>query len=99
MHKIYTAKEVADEHYKKFYTKSVLSDITSKIMQMALESPDKHITLTSSTDYLLKLLYNHNIIGNDTSWLFVNTSNEFYKELLKLGFSIEVENHNIIIKW
>ena len=40
MHKIYTAKEVADEHYKKFY-----------------------------------------------------------KELLKLGFSIEVENHNIIIKW
>lgn len=99
MHKIYTAKEVADEHHKKFYIKSVLSDITSKIMQMALESPDKYITLTSSTDYLLKLLYNHNIIGNDTSWLFVNTSNEFYKELLKLGFSIEVENHNLIIKW
>ena len=61
MHKIYTAKEVADEHHKKFYVKGVLSDITSKIMQMVLESPDKYITLTSSTDYLLKLLYNHNI--------------------------------------
>lgn len=97
MHKIYTAKEVADAQETEFYDINItVKEIVDYIYNYAMNNDVRSINIIEDKT-LSKLL--NNVIAFDFGYCCYHTTSPIYKKLVHLGYGLNSHNHNLLIEW
>ena len=97
MHKIYTAKEVADAQETEFYDINItVKKIVDYIYNYAMNNDARSINIIEDKT-LSKLL--NNIIAFDFGYYCYHTTSPIYKKLVHLGYGLNSHNNNLLIEW
>lgn len=97
MHKIYTAKEVADAQETEFYDINItVKEIVDYIYNYAMNNDVRSINIIE--DKTLSKLLNFVIIF-DCGYYCYHTTSPIYKKLVHLGYGLNSHNYNLLIEW
>ena len=98
MHKIYTAKEVADAQETEFYDINItVKKIVNYIYNYAMNNDVRSINIIE--DKTLSKLLNFVITFDCGGYYYYHTTSPIYKKLVHLGYGLNSHNNNLLIEW